>query len=174
MGWGYVLIRDTAFSRPVVTGASIMAGCNVVGTTSDRLVVEQLKLDQFITNHIRAYFNMGLINYVRGNRRLLPCEAGSVNFFIDPHGEVYPCNGMECRYWKASMGNIRSESFDALWGSAQAMRVREQVSRCPKNCWMVGTVSPVMHRHLYKPLRWVVKNKLRSVLNQDPSMACPR
>lgn len=138
-----------------------------------KLVQLQLK-ERRPKSWFRAYFNMGLINYVRGNRRLLPCEAGSVNFFIDPHGEVYPCNGMECRYWKASMGNIRSESFDALWGSAQAMRVREQVSRCPKNCWMVGTVSPVMHRHLYKPLRWVVKNKLRSVLNQDPSMACPR
>lgn len=38
----------------------------------------------------RAYFNMGLINYIEGNRRMLPCEAGSINFFIDPYGDVYP------------------------------------------------------------------------------------
>ena len=66
----------------------------------------------------RAYFNMGLINYIEGNRRMLPCEAGTVNFFIDPWGEVYPCNGMEDKYWKGSMGNIHKckdfvKNFDA-------------------------------------------------------------
>lgn len=57
----------------------------------------------------RAYFNMGLIRYIEGKPRLLPCEAGSVNFFIDPQGEIYPCNGLEERFWKESMGNIRDE-----------------------------------------------------------------
>ena len=55
----------------------------------------------------RAFFNMGLINYIEGNRRMLPCEAGLMNCFIDPYGEVYPCNGLEAKYWKESMGNIR-------------------------------------------------------------------
>ena len=27
---------------------------------------------------------------------MLPCEAGSANFFIDPFGDVYPCNGQMC------------------------------------------------------------------------------
>ena len=25
----------------------------------------------------------------------LPCEAGSTNFFIEPYGDIYPCNGLE-------------------------------------------------------------------------------
>ena len=115
----------------------------------------------------RAYFNMGLINYIEGNRRMLPCEAGTVNFFIDPIGDVYPCNGMEDKYWKGSMGNIReNKDFMTLWNSEKAEAVRANVRKCPKNCWMVGTASPVMHKYIKHPAKWALKNKLRSILNK--------
>ena len=109
----------------------------------------------------RAYFNWGLIQYVQGKPRLLPCEAGMVNFFVEPYGEVYPCNGLENKYWKESMGNIRTmSSFDKLWRSEQAQRVREQVRHCPKNCWMVGTAAPVMKKNITVPARWILKKKM--------------
>lgn len=111
----------------------------------------------------RAFFNMGLINYIEGGRRMLPCEAGIANFFIDPVGEVYPCNGLEERYWKESMGNIRSAAFLDIWQSDKAQRVRDMVRRCPKNCWMVGTASPVMHKYIKHPLKWALANKWRSL-----------
>ena len=111
----------------------------------------------------RAYFNMGLINYIEGGRRMLPCEAGTANFFIDPSGEVYPCNGLESKYWKESMGNIHDADFMTIWNSEQAEKVRQKVRSCPKNCWMVGTASPVMKKYLKFPLKWVVANKLRSM-----------
>lgn len=115
----------------------------------------------------RAFFNLGLINYIRGNPRMLPCEAGTANFFVEPYGEVYPCNGLEERYWKESMGNIRTAtSFDALWNSEQAHKVRGQVRTCPKNCWMVGTAAPVMKKYITHPTRWVIKNKLNSLLGK--------
>lgn len=112
----------------------------------------------------RAWFNMGLINYIEGNRRMLPCEAGMINFFIDPYGDVYPCNGLEEKYWKQTMGNIRTTpDFMTLWNSEQAEQVRAQVRKCPKNCWMVGTASPVMKKYVKHPAKWVLKNKLRSM-----------
>ena len=112
----------------------------------------------------RAYFNMGLINYIEGGPRLLPCEAGSVNFFVDPCGEIYPCNGMESCHWMESMGNIRqTPDFDAIWNSEQAQKVREKVRTCPKNCWMIGTVSPVTKKYFSQPMKWVMKNKWRSM-----------
>ena len=115
----------------------------------------------------RAFFNMGLINYIEGNRRMLPCEAGSINFFIDPYGDVYPCNGMEEKYWKGTMGNIReTKDFMELWNSEQAERVRANVRKCPKNCWMVGTASPVMYKYIIHPAKWVLKNKLRSMMGK--------
>lgn len=94
---------------------------------------------------------------------MLPCEAGMMNFFIDPWGEVMPCNGLEERYWKESMGNIHDAPFMDIWESEQAQKVRQMVRKCPKNCWMVGTASPVMHKYIKYPLKWALQNKLRSL-----------
>ena len=129
---------------------------------------EKLVNMQLQENHpkswFRAFFNMGLINYIEGNRRMLPCEAGMVNFFVEPYGDVYPCNGLEEKYWKLPMGNIReTPDFQKIWNSEQAQKVREMVRKCPKNCWMVGTASPVMKKYLKHPLKWAIKNKLRSL-----------
>ena len=129
---------------------------------------EQLIEWQLKENHpkscVRAFFNMGLINYIEGGRRMLPCEAGSANFFIEPYGDVYPCNGLEDRYWMKKMGNIReTPNFMTIWESEQAQQVRDMVRKCPKNCWMVGTASPVMHKYIKHPLKWALKNKFLSM-----------
>lgn len=116
----------------------------------------------------RAFFNLGLINYIQGGKRMLPCEAGTANFFIDPYGDVLPCNGLEEKYWKESMGNIRDvKTFEELWFSDQANKVRELVRTCPKNCWMVGTAAPVMKKYIKHPLKWVVKNKIKSLMGKS-------
>ena len=134
----------------------------------DRLLKERSPKSWF-----RAFFNLGLINYIQGNRRLLPCEAGTVNFFIDPYGEVYPCNGLEERYWKESFGNIRqAKTFEDVWYGPQADKVRALVRTCPKNCWMVGTAAPVMKKYLRHPAGWVLKNKLRSLAGKKIPRGC--
>lgn len=128
-----------------------------------QLVKWQLK-EKHPKSWFRAWFNMGLINYIEGGRRMLPCEAGSANFFIDPFGDIYPCNGLEDKFWKKSMGNIHeTPNFMDIWTSEQAQEVRAMVRRCPKNCWMVGTASPVMHKYIKYPLKWAIENKLRSL-----------
>lgn len=134
-----------------------------------RLIKNQLQ-EPHPKSWFRAYFNMGLINYIHGGRRLLPCEAGTANFFIDPWGEVYPCNGLEKKYWMESMGNIHNAPFMDIWNSPQAQKVRELVKNCPKNCWMVGTASPVMKKHITVPAKWVAKNKLRVMLGKEPDL----
>ena len=86
------------------------------------------------------------------------------DFFIDPFGDVFPCNGLEEKYWKKSMGNIHeTPDFMAIWTSKQAEEVRAMVRKCPKNCWMVGTAYPVMHKYIKYPLKWALQNKLRSM-----------
>lgn len=130
-------------------------------------LIEELLKENSPKSWYRAFFNLGLINYIRGNPRMLPCEAGTANFFIEPYGDVYPCNGLEDRYWKESMGNIRDvSSFDELWFSEQAEKVRGLVRTCPKNCWMVGTAAPVMKKYIKHPTSWVVKNKIKSMLGK--------
>lgn len=116
----------------------------------------------------RAFFNLGLINYIRGGKRMLPCEAGAANYFVEPYGEIYPCNGLEDKIWKESMGNLHDfDKFEDLWFSEQASKVRNMVKSCPKNCWMVGTAAPVMKKYIKHPTSWVLKNKIKSILGKD-------
>lgn len=135
-----------------------------------RTLIEWQLKEKAPKSWFRAYFNMGLINYIEGGRRMLPCEAGSANFFIDPWGEVYPCNGLEEKYWKDSMGNIHDAPFMEIWASEKAEQVRAKVRTCPKNCWMVGTASPVMHKYIKHPLAWALRNKLRSLRGLEPEL----
>ncbi len=141
-------------------------------------LIERLMKENKPKSWFRAFFNLGLINYIRENPRMLPCEAGSANFFIEPNGDVYPCNGLEESYWKESMGNIREcDSFENLWFGEKAQKVRKKVRTCPKNCWMVGTAAPVMKKYIKYPLKWVVKNKVKSMLGvpicTDTFPVCP-
>lgn len=104
----------------------------------------------------RAYFNHGLINYIFGQKRLLPCDMAFDTFFIDPYGDVMPCNGTKD---KEVMGNLNTQTWDELWNSEQAEKVRNTVRHCNRECWMIGSVSPAMHKYIWKPILWVLKHK---------------
>ena len=136
----------------------------------DNKIVNKLRLAQNIEKLInellksrspkkwfRAYFNHGLINYIYGRSRLLPCGMSNDAFFIDPFSDVLPCNGMA---EKAVMGNLREQTWDELWHSEKADNVRASVRKCDRNCWMIGSASPAMHRHIWVPAIWIMKHKL--------------
>jgi len=118
-----------------------------------KLISDLLKSKK-VKDWLRAYFNYGLINYIKGNPRLLPCEMSNDSFFIDPNGEILPCNIME-----TSMGNLEEKSFEEIWNSTEAKKVRQQVKNCQKNCWMIGSVSQQMKKYIWKPGMWIVKHK---------------
>lgn len=104
----------------------------------------------------RAYFNHGLINYIYGQKRLLSCDMAFDTFFIDPYSDVMPCNGTKD---KEVMGNLSRQSWDELWNSQQAERVRKKVRSCQRQCWMIGSASPAMHKYIWIPLWWVFRHK---------------
>ncbi|MFA5394162.1 MAG: radical SAM protein [Candidatus Ratteibacteria bacterium] len=107
----------------------------------------------------RAYFNYGLINYIRGGRRLLPCGAGTSTFFLDPWGEIRPCNGMRSDSRDNSFGNLHEKSFAEIWYGDKAQEIRRRVKVCNRQCWMIGTAAPAMKQRPWKPVFWVIKNK---------------
>lgn len=113
----------------------------------------------------RAYFNHGLINYIYGQKRLLPCDMSFDTFFIDPYSNVMPCNGTKD---KEVMGNLNRQTWDELWNSAEAEIVRQKVRSCKRNCWMIGSVSPAMHKYIWKPAFWVLVHKLKSFFTKQP------
>ncbi len=127
----------------------------MVAKNFENLINELLKSNS-PKKWFRAYFNHGLINYIYGQKRLLPCDMAFDTFFIDPYGDVMPCNGTK---EKEVMGNLNEQSWDELWNSAQADEVRKKVRSCGRNCWMIGSVSPAMHKYIWVPAAWVIKHK---------------
>lgn len=126
-----------------------------------KLVREFLK-SRNIKAWFRAYYNYGLMKFINGERRPLSCNSGNDLFFVDPYGDVYPCNVM-----KESMGNIKEKSFDEIWDGERAREVREKVENCPLNCWMTGTAGPAMKHRIWKPTSWILRNKFRLLFGRD-------
>ena len=108
----------------------------------------------------RAYLNRGLVDYVGGAERRLACTGGTDIFFLDPHGEVYPCNG-----WDISMGNLHERTFEEIWTGERAEEVRSAVCTCDRRCWMTGTAVPAMRHNLPRVAWWVARNKARLALD---------
>jgi MoaA/NifB/PqqE/SkfB family radical SAM enzyme len=136
----------------------------MVAKNFEDLINELLKSNE-PKKWFRAYFNHGLINYIYGQPRLLPCDMAFDTFFIDPYGDVMPCNGTKD---KEVMGNLNEQSWDELWGSEQAERVRNVVRHCDRNCWMIGSVSPAMHKYIWKPAAWVLAHKAKALFSNHP------
>lgn len=113
----------------------------------------------------RAYFNHGLINYIYSQKRLLPCDMSFDTFFIDPFGDVMPCNGTK---EKEVMGNLNAQSWEQIWSSEAAKKVRRKVRRCDRNCWMIGSVSPAMHKYIWIPGIWVAWHKFKGLFVKKP------
>jgi len=138
-----------------VEAKNIIKDRPMVAESFENLINELLKSNS-PKKWFRAYFNHGLINYIYGQKRLLPCDMAFDTFFIDPYGDVMPCNGTK---EKLVMGNLNEQSWEALWNSEQAEKVRKIVRNCDRNCWMIGSVSPAMHKYIATPAMWVIKHK---------------
>jgi hypothetical protein len=116
----------------------------------------------------RAYLNLGLIAKILGHDRLIPCTAGTMFAFIDPWSDVYACNVRP----DLKMGNLVDQSWQEILDSEVGKEQVRKVAACTQNCWMVASAKTAMRNPRYgrlprmKPLRWVVANKVRSVLGQ--------
>ncbi len=103
----------------------------------------------------RAYFTKGIVEHMYGGRRELKCTMANDSFFIDPYGDIRPCNVMNYAF-----GNIREKSFAEMWNSPEAEEARKRVDRCDQNCWMIGSVGHLIRRRIWVPLYWIARNKL--------------
>jgi Fe-coproporphyrin III synthase len=137
-----------------------------VSTKFEELARELLKTNR-PKNWFRAYFNMGLANKVRGGKRPLPCEVGTDVFFLDPLGNIMPCNGSR---EPMIMGSLHEQTFDEIWNSPRAGEVRTMVKRCDQQCWMIGSAAPAMKKRIWGPASWVLKNKIRLILDKSGSV----
>ena len=113
-----------------------------------------------VKDWFRAYFTEGIIDQLRGKPRRMRCRAGRYFFFMEPNGDVYPCN-----VWPEKMGNILEKTYDEIVaGSAALLR---RVDTCRVNCWMSCTVAPAMRKEPMVPALWVAWRKLNPRRRSD-------
>jgi len=102
----------------------------------------------------RAYFCNGIVDHMYGKRRAMKCTMATDSFYVDPYGQVRPCNVMN-----EPFGNIREKPFQEIWTSPEAEAARAKVDRCKENCWMIGSVGHLMRRKAWVPFFWIIRNK---------------
>jgi len=117
-----------------------------------------------VKDWFRAYINKGLVHYMKGETRSISCGAATDFFFLDPWGRILACNGSDD---PLIMGDLRETSFNQIWHSEEANRVRSIVKECKKNCWMTGSAVPAMRKKIWVPIMWVFENKLRLIMGRD-------
>jgi len=95
-------------------------------------LIEEKKLNEKIGNSIgqfevyRKYYH----NYEQAAKSN-GCDFGTHHVRINQEGNVYLCSE---RHDIASIGSIKSKSFSDIWKSKQALRTRDIMSNCKKNC----------------------------------------
>ena len=133
-----------------------------VGKATEDLVNELLRSNS-PKKWFRAYYNHGLISYMF-NRRLLPCYMGVDSFFVDPYGDVLPCNGTRK---KMVMGNLHTKSWSEIVNSKEAQAICESLKDC-RRCAMVGSMAPAMKTHIVKTSLWVIWHKFKALFTKKP------
>jgi MoaA/NifB/PqqE/SkfB family radical SAM enzyme len=106
----------------------------------------------------RAYFEKNLLAFAETGVRPESCDALSGFFYLDHDANVYPCNVLDRK-----IGNLREKTFDEIWSSPEAERVRAEVAAC-RQCWMVCTASSWMKQRPLHPVPWILGSKLKAHL----------
>ena len=108
----------------------------------------------------RAFFNRSIHRRLRGDTADYRPKCGALTdfFFIDPLGNVSPCNGSS-EEW--IIGNIKEDSFENIMKSEKAKEALKKVQNCNRNCAFIVTERHDMVRRPWIPIKWILKNKWR-------------
>lgn len=128
---------------------------------------QRIGLKNKLKDYGRAYFNRSIHKRLRGDQPGYrpPCGAFTDFFFVDPFGNVTPCNGSK-EEW--ILGNIKETDFDDIMNSEKAKVVLEKINQCKRNCSFIVTERHDMLRRPWIPVKWILKNKWR--INNDKNI----
>jgi len=108
----------------------------------------------------RAYFNKSIHQRLRSDMPGYrpPCGALKDFFFIDPWGNLTPCNGSK-EEW--ILGNLKENDFEEIMNSQRAKDILSKITQCERNCAFIVTERHDMLRRPWLPVKWVIDNKWR-------------
>ena len=130
------------------------------------LTSKRRHLKDRLKDYGRAFFNRSIHRRLRGDEAGYRPACGALTdfFFIDPWGNVSPCNGSS-EEW--IMGNIKEQSFEEIMNSDKAKEALKKVQACDRNCAFIVTERHDMVRRPWIPIKWVIKNKWRIRQGKD-------
>jgi len=69
--------------------------------------------------------------YITEKRSPMSCHSLDVSLFLDPFGNIYPCNAYDKK-----IGNIREKGFTEIWFSSKRKNLSKEIRnlQCPQ-CW---------------------------------------
>ncbi|MFH1640422.1 MAG: SPASM domain-containing protein, partial [Candidatus Omnitrophota bacterium] len=117
----------------------------IIGKTDQRSLfdsIDKIKDKNLISN---LYYWSHLLKYQTNPQRFFKkCVSGSKFAMFNPSGDLFFCPNHKYSF----IGNIRKESFDNLWMSAEAERMRNFIKEGNCHCWLVCIVFPVLEKAL--------------------------
>jgi hypothetical protein len=84
----------------------------------------------------------------------MPCYAIESHFYLDPHGNVYPCNARG-----ENMGNLLESTYDEIVAKNAALLA--DVQAC-NDCWMSCTVTPGLRQRPWTPIAGAARRVVAS------------
>lgn len=82
-----------------------------------------------------------MIRYERRKERLFTCYSGTHSLFLNPTGDVY-----SCIFSGKPIGNVRKDSLDNIWFSADAKKERQYIAKKECHCWTECESIPSLQR----------------------------
>lgn len=80
-------------------------------------------------------FHEKSLDFIEAPFSVIPCFncfAGSLSFFINPYGEVFPCESL-----RISMGNIKNRKLTEIWYDEKNNELRRKIKARECSCWLL-------------------------------------
>ncbi len=160
---GIEFVVGVAHSSPTYFGDQVTSTPDREQAAHDLVMIRDRELKSRRPKEwVRAWFTDGLIDQLAGRKRRMPCYAIESHFYLDPHGDVFPCNARG-----DNMGNLLTESYEEIVARNEALLA--DVRRC-HDCWMSCTVTPGLRQRPWTPLLWLLRAKLFGAPSPAPMM----
>lgn len=164
---GIEFVVGVAHSSPTYFGDQANAAPDREQAAHELVAIRDRELGSWRPKEwVRAWFTDGLIDQLEGRERRMPCFAIETHFYLDPHGNVFPCNARGDH-----MGNLLTETYEEIVARNQALL--DDVRQC-NDCWMSCTVSPGLRQHPWSALGWVLRAKVAGASGRFPLARRPQ
>lgn len=136
---------ETYYARTDVEAAWPIEDLHEIARALERIAAEHLDRLPWPRRmfDVQAYYLRRMAAYQAHPRRLFTCYSGTQSFYLDPYGNVYPCVILSKR-----LGNVRERSFEEIWLSPEAERIRRSIAARECACWTACEAMPSLGRSL--------------------------